>query len=61
MYTAFGDMYIDGSNAKEGKLEPGTTYINKNNKGKTFINEQGSDVLINDRSGYTGINMRNYS
>ena len=58
MYTAFGDMYIDGSNAKEGKLEPGATYINKNNKGKTFINEQGSDVLINDRSGYTGINMQ---
>ena len=58
MYTTFGDMYIDGANAKEGELEPGFLYLNKNNKGKTYINEEGSHTLINDKSGYTGINMQ---
>ena len=57
VYTAFGDMFIDGANAKEGELDPGNLFLNKNNKGKTFINEEGSHTLLNDKSGFTGIHM----
>lgn len=57
VYTAFGDMFIDGANAKEGELDPGNLFLNKNSKGKTFINEEGSHTMLNDKSGYTGIHM----
>lgn len=40
-----------------GGAEPGHTYLNNDNKGKTFINQYGTHTLINDKDGFVGINM----
>jgi len=58
MYTTYGDLYIDTANADEGGINPGNLYINKNSKGKTYINDDGSYTLLNDKSGYVGVNMQ---
>ena len=57
MYTANGDLFIDAANADDENAEPGEVYIGSNSKGKTFINIDGTDTLLNDRSGFVGINM----
>lgn len=59
LYTTYGNSYLDSANADENSNEPGATYINKNSKGKTHINELGGFVLLNDKVGSTGINMQN--
>ena len=59
LYTTYGNSYLDSANADENSTEPGATYINKNSKGKTHINELGGFVLLNDKVGSTGINMQN--
>ena len=58
IFTTFGDMYIDAANVSEGSLDPGNLYLSKNNRGKTYINEEGNHTLINDKSGFLGINMQ---
>ena len=44
-------LYIDAANVSEDSLDPGNLYLSKNNRGKTYINEEGNHTLINDKSG----------
>ena len=58
LYTTYGDIYLDSANADEDDSEPGSIYIGKNSKGNTYINEYGDSTLINDKSGFLGVNMQ---
>lgn len=58
LYTTYGDAYLDAANADENDIEPGNIYLGKNSRGKTYINEDGNETLLNDKSGYVGINMQ---
>lgn len=58
IYTSFNDVYVDAANADEKSTEPGNVYISKNSKGNTYINEEGESTLLNDRSGFVGVNMQ---
>lgn len=58
VYTAYNDIYIDAGNADENSLEPGNIYLSKNNKGNTYINEEGNFTLLNDKNGFVGVNMQ---
>jgi len=58
LYTTYGNVYLDAANADENDIEPGDIYLGKNSRGKTYINEDGNQTLLNDKSGYVGINMQ---
>ena len=58
MYTTYGDVYFDAANADENDIQPGDIYVGKNSRGYTYLNEDGNHTLINDKSGYVGINMQ---
>jgi len=58
IYTAYNNIYIDGANADENSVKPGNIYLSKNSKGNTYINEEGNYTLLNDKSGYVGVNMQ---
>ena len=58
LYTTYGNLYVDAANADENDIEPGDIYFGKNSRGKTYINEDGNQTLLNDKSGYVGINMQ---
>ena len=58
IYTKNNHLYLDGgSTYMSNNSQPGHTYINNDNKGKTFINQNGTHTLINDKDGFVGINM----
>jgi len=61
LYTTYGNVYLDAANADENDIEPGDIYLGKNSRGKTYINEDGNQTLLNDKSGYVGINMQGTS
>ena len=60
VYTAYGDLYVDSANSdpNNNNPQPGKLFLNKNSKGKTYINEEGNDTLLNDKSGKVGINLQ---
>jgi hypothetical protein len=58
IYSTYGDIYIDAANVGENSLDSGKIYIAKNSRGDTYINEDGDDTLLNDKSGFTGINLQ---
>ena len=39
-------------------LDSGKIYLGKNSRGSTYINEDGDDTLLNDKSGFTGVNLQ---
>ena len=43
---------------KDTVFAVGDIYLGKNSRGKTYINEDGNQTLLNDKSGYVGINMQ---
>lgn len=58
IYTKNNHLYLDGgSTYMSSSSQPGHTYLNNDNKGKTFINQYGTHTLINDKDGFVGINM----
>lgn len=58
IYTKSNNLYLDaGSSYMSNDAQPGHTYINSDNKGKTFINKNGTHTLLNDMDGFVGINM----
>lgn len=58
IYSTYGDIYLDAANVGEDNLDSGKIYIGKNSRGSTYINEDGDDTLLNDKSGFTGINLQ---
>ena len=59
IYTKNNNLYLDGGSTYMGSnnTDPGYTYINFDNKGKTFINPNGTHTLLNDKDGFVGVNM----
>ena len=58
IYTKNNHLFLDGgSTYMSSSDQPGHTYINNDNKGKTFINQNGTHTLLNDKDGFVGINM----
>lgn len=58
IYSTYGDIYLDAANVGENNLDSGKIYIGKNSRGNTYINEDGDDTLLNDKSGFTGVNLQ---
>lgn len=58
IFSTFGNIYIDGANVGENNLDSGKIYLGKNSRGSTYINEDGDDTLLNDKSGFTGVNLQ---
>lgn len=58
IYSTYGDIYLDAANVGEDNLDSGKIYIGKNSRGSTYINEDGDDTLLNDKSGFTGVNLQ---
>lgn len=58
IYSTYGDIYIDGANIGEDNFNSGKVFIGKNSRGSTYINEDGNDTLLNDKSGFTGVNLQ---
>lgn len=58
VFSTYGNIYIDGANVGENNLDSGKIYLGKNSRGSTYINEDGDDTLLNDKSGFTGVNLQ---
>ena len=58
IFSTYGNIYIDGANVGENNLDSGKIYLGKNSRGSTYINEDGDDTLLNDKSGFTGVNLQ---